>query len=222
MIKCHLSNEEGYGVIIEKLTVGPLAVNCYLVGEEAGGAGMIIDPGADARTILNRGKALRLDIKSIVLTHAHFDHIGALKEVKEATRAEVTLHADDAQALQHGNSLGFDFDFSFSPPPAPDRLLKDGDSLDLGRPRFLVLHTPGHTPGGICLLGEGVVFTGDTLFYSGIGRTDLPGGNSNELMESISARLMVLPDNTTVYPGHGPESTIGQERRNNPFLPPPT
>ena len=209
-------------MIIEKLTVGPLAVNCYLVGEEAGGAGMIIDPGAEPKTILNRVNALRLDIESIVLTHAHFDHIGALREVKETTRAEVALHADDAQSLQLGNPLGFDFGFSFSPPPAPDRLLKDGDSLDSGCLRFLVLHTPGHTPGGICLLGEGIVFTGDTLFYSGIGRTDLPGGNSNELMESISARLMVLPDNTTVYPGHGPESTIGQERRNNPFLHPPT
>ena len=205
-------------MIIEKLEVGPLAVNCYLVGDEASQVGMIIDPGAESAAILKRVKALRLDIKFIVLTHAHFDHIGALKELKEATKAEITIHTDDAQSLPLGNTLGAAFGFSFPPPPAPDRLLKDGDSFDLGRQRFMALHTPGHTPGGICLLGEGVVFTGDTLFNTGIGRTDLPGGNFNELMDSINKKLMVLTDNTIVYPGHGPKSTIGQERRLNPFL----
>lgn len=205
-------------MIIEKLEVGPLAVNCYLVGDETSLVGMIIDPGAEAAAILKRVKALGLNIKFIVLTHAHFDHIGALRELKETTMAEIAIHTDDAQSLQHGNTLGAIFGFSFPAPPTPDRLLKEGDSLDLGQQRFLVLHTPGHTPGGICLLGGGVVFTGDTLFNSGIGRTDLPGGNSNELMGSISTKLMVLSDNTTVYPGHGPESTISQERRHNPFL----
>jgi hydroxyacylglutathione hydrolase len=205
-------------LVIEKQEVGPLGVNCYLVGDETSRTGMVIDPGAEAKAILKRVKALGLDIKYIVLTHAHFDHIGALKEVKEATGAEIAIHADDAQSLQLGNSIALDFGFSFPPPPAPDRLLKDEDSLDLGHRRFLVLHTPGHTPGGICLLGEGVVFTGDTLFNSSVGRTDLPGGNSDEIIDSIRTKLMVLPDNTTVYPGHGPESTIGQERRHNPFL----
>ena len=212
----------GKNMILETMEVGPLAVNCYLVGEEAGRDGIIIDPGADAGSILKRVKALGLDIKSIVLTHAHFDHIGALKDVKEATGAEIAIHTDDARYLQSGELFSFDFGFSFSPPPTPDRLLKDGDSLDLGRLRFLVLHTPGHTPGGICLLGEGVVFTGDTLFYSGIGRTDLTGGNFNNLMNSIRLKLMALPDDTAVYPGHGPKSTIGEERRNNPFLRFPT
>lgn len=205
-------------MIIEKLEVGPLAVNCYMVGDEVSRVGMIIDPGAESAAIMKRVKALGFDIKFIVLTHAHFDHIGALKELKEATKAEIAIHTDDAQSLPLGNNLGAVFGFSFPPPPAPDRLLKDGDSLDLGKQRFLVLHTPGHTPGGICLLGGGVVFTGDTLFNAGIGRTDLPGGNADELLESINTKLMVLPDNTTVYPGHGPNSTIGQERRHNPFL----
>ncbi len=205
-------------MIIERLELGLLAVNCYLVGEESSRAGIIIDPGAEASTILKRVEALRLDIKSIVLTHAHFDHIGALKEVKEVTKAEIAIHTDDAKALQARPLFAMEFGFSFLPPPFPERLLKDGDSLDLGSQRFLVLHTPGHTPGGICLLGEGVVFTGDTLFNSGIGRTDVPGGSYDKLMDSLRSKLMVLPDNTIVYPGHGPESTIGQERRGNPFL----
>jgi len=218
MIRCVLFDEEGSVVIIEKLEVGPLAVNCYVVGDEASRTGMIIDPGAESGTIMKRVKALGLDIKFIVLTHAHFDHIGALKELKEVTKAEIAIHTDDAQFLPFGNTLGAAFGFSFPPPPAPDRLLKDGDSFDLGRQRLQVLHTPGHTPGGICLLGDGVVFTGDTLFYASIGRTDLPGGNSKQLMDSINTKLMTLTDNTIVYPGHGPKSTIGQERRHNPFL----
>lgn len=213
-----LIREEDSNVIIEKLEVGPLAVNCYVVGDEASRMGMIIDPGAESVTILKRVKALGLDIEVIVLTHAHFDHIGALKELKEVTRAEIAIHTDDAQSLPLGNTLGAVFGFSFLPPPAPDRLLKDGDAINFGTQRFLVLHTPGHTPGGICLLGEGMVFTGDTLFYASIGRADLPGGNSKQLMDSINTKLMALSDNTSVYPGHGPKSTIGQERRHNPFL----
>ncbi len=218
MVRCALFDEEDSNVIIEKLEVGPLAVNCYVVGDEASRTGMIIDPGAESGAILKKVKASGLDINFIVLTHAHFDHIGALKELKEATRAEIAIHTDDAQSLPFGNTLGAAFGFSFPPAPAPDRLLKDGDSIDLGKQRFFVLHTPGHTHGGICLLGGGVVFTGDTLFNAGIGRTDLPGGDSNELMESINTKLMVLSDNTIVHPGHGPKSTIGQERRHNPFL----
>ena len=218
MIRWALFDEGDSNVIIEKLEVGPLAVNCYLVGDEASRTGMIIDPGAESAAIRKRVKALGFDIKFIVLTHGHFDHVGALKELKEATRAEIAIHTDDAQSLPFGNTLGAAFGFSFPPPPAPDRLLEQGDSFELGRQRLRVLHTPGHTPGGICLLGEGIVFTGDTLFYASVGRADLPGGNSKQLIDSINKKLMVLSDNTTVYPGHGPESTIGQERRSNPFL----
>jgi glyoxylase-like metal-dependent hydrolase (beta-lactamase superfamily II) len=205
-------------MIIEKLELGPYASNCYLVWGESSKEGIIIDPGAEADKILQRVKDLGLEVKFIVLTHAHIDHVGALKEVKEATDAEVVIHADDAGSLQTGHSLNPAFGPSLQPPPPPDRLLKDGASIDVGGLRFSVLHTPGHTPGGICLLGEGVVFTGDTLFYSSIGRFDMPGGSGSQLINGIHTKLMVLPDNTAVYPGHGPETTIGTERQWNPFL----
>ena len=204
-------------MIFKKLVVGPFASNCYIVGSESNSEGMIIDPGAGAKEILKTVKDLRLTIKFIVLTHGHLDHIGALKEVKEATGAEVAIHTDEAQSLQ-GRSLNNLFGLFPRFRLSPDRLLKAGDSIDCGDLHFLVIHTPGHSPGGICLLGHGVVFCGDTLFNYGIGRTDFPTGSYSQLMNSIYTKLMILPDNTIVYPGHGPKTTIGTERRHNPFL----
>jgi glyoxylase-like metal-dependent hydrolase (beta-lactamase superfamily II) len=204
-------------MIIKRVEVGPFASNCYIIGSELTKEGMLIDAGADAGEIVKNVNKLGLDIKLIVLTHGHIDHIGALKEVKEATGAEVAIHEADAPALQ-GQRVSDFFGFSYQVPPPPDRVLKGGDSIDVGDLHFLVLHTPGHTAGGICLLGHGVVFTGDTLFNYGIGRTDFPGGSHRQLLDSIHTKLMVLPDNTVVYPGHGPESTISAERRGNPFL----
>ena len=204
-------------MIVKRLEVGPFASNCYIIGSESNKEGVIIDPGADTKEILKNVNKLGLNIKFIVLTHGHIDHTGALKEIKDATGAEVAIHADEAESLQD-RSLAAMFGLSYSPPPPPDRLLQGGDSLDIGDLHFQVLHTPGHSPGCICLLGEGVVFSGDTLFNYGIGRTDLPGGNYSQLMDSIHTKLMVLPDGTVVYPGHGPETTIGAERQGNPFL----
>ena len=204
-------------MIVKKVVVGPFASNCYIVGSESNKEGVIIDPGADAKEILKNVKDLGLDIKLIVLTHGHIDHTGAVKEVKKTTGAEVAIHTDDAKSLQE-QLLGRLFGLSYPPPPPPDWLLKDGDSIDIGDLHFLVVHTPGHSLGGICLLEEGVVFSGDTLFNYGIGRTDMPGGSYSQLMNSIHTKLMILPNNTIVYPGHGPETTIGTERRSNPFL----
>ena len=208
-------------MIIDTVVVGPFATNCYIVGSEEGKEGIIIDPGDEAGVILERVSELGLDIKLIVLTHGHIDHIGALKAVKQATGAELAVQTDDAKSLRGKGGLIISMlvsGLAYPKPPPPDRLLDDGDSLDIGNLHFKVLHTPGHTPGGICLLGEGMVFSGDALFNYGIGRTDLPGGSYRQLIESIQTKLMVLPDDTIVYPGHGCETTIGAERTGNPFL----
>lgn len=205
-------------MILARLELGPFASNCYLVGAESNKEGIIIDPGAEADEILQKVKDLGLKVKFIVLTHAHIDHVGALKETRESTGARVAIHADDAVGLQTRRPVNPLFGFPLPVPPPPDQLLKDGDSLDIGNLHFRVLHTPGHTPGGICLLGDGVVFSGDTLFNLSIGRTDMPGGSYAQLLNGIHTKLMVLPDSTIVYPGHGPPSTIGDERRMNPFL----
>ncbi len=204
-------------MFLQKLVVGPLASNCYLVGPDSGGSGMIIDPADEAGRILQGARKAGLDIEFIVLTHGHPDHIGAVKEVTDATGARLAVHTDDAPFLQQ-EALALALGFSYPPPPAPDRLLAEGDRIEVGDLRFTVIHTPGHSPGGICLLEHGVLFSGDTLFNYGIGRYDLPGGDYDRLMDSIHNRLMALPDDTVVYPGHGPETTIGRERRSNPFL----
>ena len=205
-------------MILERLEVMPFASNCYIIGDESSKEGMIIDPGAEAERILSQIEDLGLEIKLIVLTHGHMDHVSAVKEIKDETSAEVAIHAEDAELLQARNPLGMVMRLSLQAPPPPDRLLQGGDSLDVGDLHFLVLHTPGHTRGGICLLGEGVVFTGDTLFNFGIGRTDTAGGSYDQIMNSIHTKLMVLPGNTVVYPGHGPQSTVATESEWNPFL----
>lgn len=207
------------GVIIRKLELSPFGSNCYIVGSESIKEGMIIDPGMLAEEILKQVEDVGLKIKVIVLTHAHMDHTGALAEVKEATGAEVAMHADDAPLL-HGSNPMMRMLGSSKEPPAPDRLLKEDDAIDIGDLHFRVLHTPGHSPGGICLLEKDneIVFTGDTLFQFSIGRTDFAGGSHEGLVQEIKDKLMILPDNTTVCPGHGPDTTIGVERRVNPFL----
>ncbi len=187
--------------------------NCYIIGSETTRQGIIIDPGAEPDLILKTVKETGLEIKTIVLTHGHLDHIGAVNKVQQATGAKVAIHANDASAFRQQ---------SFRSDPDPSQtslaLLKDGDSIDFGDMHFLVFHTPGHSPGGICLLGHEILFCGDTLFNFSIGRYDIPGGDYHQEMDSIHTKLMVLPDQTAVYPGHGPETTIGTERRGNPFL----
>ena len=204
-------------MILKKLELGMFASNCYVVGDESTKEGMIIDPGADANQILRAVEDLGLNIKVIALTHSHMDHVGALREVKEATGAEIAIYTDEAEFLQKQPLRGIFNPFS-QPLPPPDRLLKEGDMIDIGSLHFRVLHTPGHTPGGICLLEEGIVFSGDTLFNFGIGRADFPGASYDQEIDSIQSKLMTLPDNTVVCPGHGPDTTIGVERKVNPFL----
>ena len=203
-------------MIVRKLVVGPIASNCYIVGSEATKEGMIIDPGADAKDILRAVEKLGLTIKLIVLTHRHPDHVGAAAQVKKATGAEVAVHTECAKYLPQSPS------YIYEPPyeaaPKPERILKEGDSIDTGDLHFTVLHTPGHTPCGISIYGEGHVFTGDTLFNYGIGRYDLIDGDYHQLIDGIRTRLLTLPPETIVHPGHGPDSTISTEKRANPFL----
>jgi glyoxylase-like metal-dependent hydrolase (beta-lactamase superfamily II) len=208
-------------MILRALELGPFASNCYIVGSEATKEGMIIDPCAEAETIMDNVRQLGLAIKLIVATHAHIDHIMALRQVKEDTGAPFAMHeAESSGGIMQGMAriFGVLLTRSLEPLPKPDRLLDDGDIIEIGDLSFSVLHTPGHSPGGISLYGHGVVFCGDTLFNFGIGRTDFPGCSYRKLMDSIHNKLMTLPDETIVLPGHGPKTTIATERRLNPFL----
>ena len=203
-------------MIVRKLVVGPIASNCYVVGSEATKEGLIIDPGADPKEIMRVVEKAGLKIKLIVLTHRHPDHVGAAAQVKKATGAAVAVHAECAKYLPQSPS------YIYEPPyeaaPYPDRILQGGDKIDIGELHFTVLHTPGHTPCGVSIYGEGHVFTGDTLFNYGIGRYDLIDGDYDALINGIRTRLFTLPPETVVHPGHGPDSTIGTEKRANPFL----
>ena len=200
---------------IERLALGSYAANCYLVYDENTKDAIIIDPGAAGSQIAKHIQDIGLRAKFIVLTHNHPDHIGGLGEVKAGTGAKVAIHADDAPGLQRISRFG---SAGAAPAPAPDVLLKDGDELDVGSLRFHVIHTPGHTQGGICLLIDNYLFSGDTLFNTSIGRSDMPGGNGGQLIEAIFTKLLTLPDDIVVLPGHGPDTTIGAERAGNPFL----
>jgi hydroxyacylglutathione hydrolase len=203
-------------LIVRKLVVGPIASNCYIVGSETTREGMIIDPGADPKEIMRAVEKLGLTIKLIVLTHRHPDHVGAAAPVKEATGADMACHAECARYLPQSPS------YIFEPPyegaPKPERILAEGDGIDIGDLHFTVLHTPGHTPCGISIYGEGHVFTGDTLFNYGIGRYDLIDSDGDALISGIKTKLLTLPPETIVHPGHGPDSTIATEIRANPFL----
>jgi glyoxylase-like metal-dependent hydrolase (beta-lactamase superfamily II) len=203
---------------ITRLVVGPLQVNCYIVADEKTREAIVIDPGDDARNVLAVIREKGLNVQYIVNTHAHFDHVGANGEVKDATGAELLIHREDDALL--GNTAGQARMFGMTAPSSPkaDRYLRHGDAVTVGSVTLKVLHTPGHSSGGICLAGDGVVFTGDALFAGSIGRTDLMGGDLMTLIGSIKEHLMTLPDDTVVLSGHGPDSTIGVERRENPFL----
>jgi len=203
---------------ITRLVVGPLQVNCYIVADEKTREAIVIDPGDDGTKVLGVIREKDLAVRYIVNTHAHFDHVGANKQVKDATGAELLIHREDDALL--GNTAGQARMFGMTAPTSPkaDRYLRHGDTITVGNVSLTVLHTPGHSSGGISLAGEGVVFTGDALFAGSIGRTDLPGGDLLTLIASIKEHLMILPDDTVVLSGHGPDSTIGEERRENPFL----
>jgi hydroxyacylglutathione hydrolase len=208
-------------MILEGFPVGPVGANCYIFGDDAAGEVFIIDPGDEPERILNTVRRLNVRPIAIVNTHGHFDHVQGVDEVRRATGAPFWIHEAEREVLEQGPARArMLFGVDLPPSPAPDRWLRDGDRLQVGTLTLTVRHTPGHSPGGICLLGEGLAFTGDTLFAGSIGRADLPGADLETLLTSIVRVLLPLPDDTVCYPGHGPKTTIGEEKRTNPFLAP--
>ena len=206
-------------VIVETLPVGMIQTNAYVVGDEETREGVVIDPGGNPERILAAVERHGLTIRYVLNTHAHFDHTEANGALVAATGAPLALHPLDKPILAAAGGAGF-FGLPLKPGPAPDLELADGDVLEVGGLRLQVLHTPGHSPGHVCFYeaGAGVVFDGDVLFYRGVGRFDMPGGNWQQLRKSIEEVLFVLPDDTVVYPGHGPATTIGDERILNPWM----
>jgi glyoxylase-like metal-dependent hydrolase (beta-lactamase superfamily II) len=196
-----------------------IQTNCYLVGSEETKEGAVIDPGGHPERILAEVERHGLDIKYVLNTHAHFDHTDANGAIVKATGAELALHPEDFPILQASGGARW-FGVTANVSPSPDLELQNGDELEIGRLRFQVFHTPGHTPGHVCFYepDRSVLFDGDVLFHRGIGRSDLPGGDHQQLLDSIRRVLFSLPDDTTVYSGHGPATTIGEEKRLNPWL----
>jgi hydroxyacylglutathione hydrolase len=202
---------------IDRLVVGQLQNNCYIVYDEKNLAGMVVDPGDEPDRILEIVKEKGLNIICIVCTHGHFDHIGGVGEIKEGTGGKIVLHRDDFDLyLMAGNQAAL-WGFGFDRQPKPDMLVSEGDELCIGDMKFTVLSTPGHSPGGMCLFGEGLLLSGDTVFAGSVGRTDLFGGNMDDLKKSFR-RIISLPPETVILPGHGDFSTVGQERESNFFV----
>lgn len=207
-------------MFLKTVEVTGFYTNCYIIACDATGEAAIIDPGGEPERILKVVRDGQLQVRYIINTHGHIDHIAANGRVKEATGAEILIHAADAPYLldERKNLRLYLPEARGSLPPA-DRTLNEGDLISIGTTvKLTVLHTPGHTPGGICLVGDGLIFTGDTLFAGSIGRTDLPGGSYDTLIRSIREKLLVYPDEMVIYPGHGPSSSLGVERATNPFL----
>jgi hydroxyacylglutathione hydrolase len=205
-------------MMIETLVVGPLAVNCYIVGCETTREAVVIDPGDDANDILAALQQHQLTLKRIINTHAHFDHLGGVQPLKDATGAGFYLHEADLPLVRNYPQQAAYFGLRVGPAPQVDGYLSEGDEILFGNEKLRVLHTPGHSPGGVSFAGNGVVFVGDELFLGSIGRTDLPGGNYEVLINAVRTKLFPLGDDVVVYPGHGPATTIGRERLHNPFF----
>ena len=206
-------------LLVRGVVVGVFQENCYIIGSRQTGEAICFDPGDEVDEIRALAREMRVTITKIACSHAHLDHIMAVRALKEETGAPFLLHQSDQELArqmpeQARNLLGR----VEKPAPEPDGYLADGDDVEIPGISLKVLHTPGHTPGSICLYGHGMLFSGDTLFRQSIGRTDFPGGSFPQIMESIVSRLMTLPDETIVRPGHMEQTTIGAERRANPFV----
>lgn len=209
-------------MILETFPVGPLQCNCTILGDEQTRDAMVIDPGDNIPVILMRLATHRLTLKQIVVTHAHIDHVGGALQLKKATGAPILLNQSDMPLLKMMDIQAGWLGVATPEVAPPDTSAEEGMIVGIANHSANVIHTPGHTPGSICLhfAPDNLLLAGDTLFAGSIGRTDLPGGDSRRILRSIHDRLLALPDDTRVIPGHGPATTIGQERESNPFLQP--
>lgn len=204
-------------MIIETLIVGALENNCFIIADDNTKEALVVDPGDEPDRILELITTNNFNVRYIVCTHAHFDHVGAISEIKEKTGAKITIHRDELEIYKAARDQAAFWGYELDPLPEPDVFVSEGDKLEIGNLRFDILHTPGHSPGGICLYGEGILITGDTLFAGSVGRTDFYGGDMERLKGSFK-RLISLADEVRVFPGHGPESTICKEKAGNLFL----
>ncbi len=203
----------------ETLVTGAFQVNCYILWDESTGDGIVIDPGGDADRIAAAIQKNNVNVVGIYNTHAHFDHIGAVQALKTQLNVPFALHRGDEQLVAGAATQGQMFGMHIPlEAPAVEKWLEDGMKITFGSETGEVLHTPGHTRGGVCFLFSDKLFVGDTLFAGSVGRSDLPGGDGRQLIESIQRRLMTLADGVKVFPGHGPSTSIGQERKFNPFV----
>ncbi len=205
-------------MILDRIVVGPLEVNCYCIGCLQGGEVAVVDPGADPLRIIDLINSRQYKPLYIINTHCHLDHIGANAEIKRRYKIPLLVHQDDAPYLSDPQDYSLQAIISAEPSPPADKFLAEDDLINIGSLTLKVIHTPGHSPGGICLKFPEGVLTGDTLFYRGIGRTDLPGGSYPQLIKSVKNKLFTLDKSLPIYPGHGPTSTIGEEVKENPFF----
>lgn len=207
-------------MIHEITVVGPFMCNCSILACEKTKEAVIIDPGDEPKRILDVVRSLGVKVKYLIHTHAHLDHIIATGDVKRETGSQVALHEGDQWLYDNLEKQARTFGFDAAPPPKIDLYIKDGDQIKFGEHSLKVIHTPGHTPGSVCFSidGDETVFTGDTLFCRSIGRTDLWGGSYEQILDSIRIKLLALDNDALVYPGHGPTTHIGDEKKKNPFL----
>lgn len=202
---------------IETIPVGPLQSNCYVIYDENSLAAIVVDPGDEPDKIIRIIRTNKLEVEYIVCTHGHFDHIGAVAAIKHETGAKLLINNADLAIYLGAKDHAALWGIVIPEPPAPDMFLNENDELSFGGLKFICLSTPGHSPGGICLYGEGILLTGDTIFEGSVGRTDLYGGNLEDLKKSF-AGIIALPPQTRIYPGHGPSTTVGDEREFNFFV----
>jgi glyoxylase-like metal-dependent hydrolase (beta-lactamase superfamily II) len=203
---------------VEPLVVGPLFSNCYIVWDEDKKEGAVIDPGGDADDILKVIEELGIKIKFILATHGHFDHVGGVAKLKNELGVEFLAHKGDFFFIEERKKSASRWGIDIDQPPKPDRFIEDGDKIKIGNFELETIYTPGHSPGGISFLHNNIVFAGDTLFQNSIGRTDFRQGSFEDIERSIKTRLYTLPDDTLVYTGHGPVTTIGDEKKYNAFV----